>query len=111
MVGFNLSLLDSNINQFKTVRFRLYEDQLNGGLRECCDVMIPGESGLVPYRFANSAAKVNAGIEIINRLSDKFGFTMPLIIDNAESVVKLEETNEQVIRLIVDGSKKTLEVK
>lgn len=106
-----VSLLDSNINQFKTVRFRLYEDQLNGGLRECCDVMIPGESGLVPYRFANSAAKVNAGIEIINRLSDKFGFTMPLIIDNAESVVKLEETNEQVIRLIVDGSKKTLEVK
>lgn len=48
--------------------------------------MIPAEGGkLVPFAFANNAARINAGLEIINTLSHHWGIEMPVFIDNAES--------------------------
>ena len=105
-----VSMLDSNINsRFSSVKFRLFTEQINGGIKEDCEVMIPGPNNqLVPYGFANNAARINAGLEIINTLSDAFEATLPVFIDNAESVTKLIDSKAQLIRLVVSENDKKL---
>ena len=96
---------------FKTVRFRLFHEQINGGLAEDCEVMIPTADGrMVPYTFANSAARINAGLEIIDVLSRHYGVEMPVVVDNAESVTRLDPVSAQVIRLYVSEHDKSLRI-
>lgn len=104
--------LTSQINsRFKSVRFKLFKELVNGDIKEDCEILIPSAEGnLVPYAFANNAAKINAGLEICNTLADFFGVTLPIFIDNAESVTKIQATTAQAIRLVVSESDKTLRV-
>jgi len=96
-------MLTDRINsKFKSVRFRLFLEQQNGGIRDDCEVLVPGEGGrMVPYPFANSAARINAGLEIIEALSQHWHLSMPVFIDNAESVTHLLTTKMQTVRLVV----------
>jgi hypothetical protein len=55
-------------------------------------------------------AKINVGIDIINTLSDAYGVRVPLFVDNAESVTKLESSSSQIIRLVVSENDKELRV-
>lgn len=105
-----VDMITENINQkFKNVSFRLFETQVNGGLKECCDVMIPNANGVpVPYGFANNAAQINAGLEVVEVLQEYHKAALPIFIDNAESVTKLNNINSQVIRLVVDENYKEL---
>lgn len=88
-------------NMFKLVKFKLFETQINGGINEVCEATVDN----VPFNDLNNAMKINAGIDIINTLSKHYGIKTPIFIDNAESVNKLEETDSQVIRLIVSKDK------
>lgn len=93
-----VELLESSINsKFKYVRFKLFDTQINGGLSECCEALIDG----VPFSNANTASQINAGLDIINALSDYYKVSAPIFIDNRESVNSLIETNSQIINLIV----------
>lgn len=105
-----VSLLTDRINsKFQSVRFRLFIEQQNGGVKEDCEVMIPAEGGrMVPFAFANNAARINAGLEIIDALSIHWNLAMPVFVDNAESVTRLLQMDTQVIRLVVSGEDKTL---
>ena len=105
-----VSLLDNKINsKFKSVRFRLFQEQLNGGIKDDCEVMIPTEDGrMVPFTFANNAARINAGLEIIDTLSKHWNLAMPVFVDNAESVTRLIQMDTQVIRLVVSEKDKAL---
>lgn len=105
-----VSMLTERINgKFNKVRFRLFQEQINGGIKEDCEVMIPAEDGnLVPFTFANNAARINAGLEIINTLSHHWKIEMPVFIDNAESVTQLLQMDTQVIRLVVSEPDKQL---
>lgn len=94
-------------SRFKYIKFRMFEEQINGGLRETCEATVNG----VPYSDANSASKINAGLDVINTLSNFYGVYAPIFIDNAESVHTLIETQSQLIRLVVDESSKSLNVK
>lgn len=106
-----VAMLDERINsRFRAVRFRLFKQQINGGLADCCDVLCPTSSGLTPYDSANNAAQINAGIEIAAALGRHWGQTMPILIDNAESVVDLIDTDAQTIRLVVSEQDKRLRV-
>ena len=103
------ALTDRINGKFQSVRFRLFQEQLNGGLKEDCEVMIPAADGrMVPYTFANNAARINAGLEIIGTLSEHWGLKMPVFIDNAESVTHLTQTSTQTIRLVVSEADKKL---
>lgn len=96
--------IENSINaKFPKIRWKLFDVQINGGIVDCCECMIPCESGLVSYSSANTAAQINADIEIINVLSDFYGVKIPLFIDNAERVNVLEEANTQVITLSVSS--------
>ena len=104
-----VSTLDERINfRFRTLKFKLFHEQQNGGLQEICKVLIPCESGLVEFEKANSAARINAGIEIVNVLGEYFGTRLPLFCDNAESVTALTPSDSQAVRLIVSEADKVL---
>ncbi len=105
-----VSMLTERINgKFNKVRFRLFQEQINGGIKEDCEVMIPSEDGnLVPFTFANNAGRINAGLEIINTLSHHWNIEMPVFIDNAEGVTRLLQMDTQVIRLVVSEPDKQL---
>lgn len=104
-----VSLLNDRINScFKTLKFKLFHEQQNGGIAEVCQVLIPCESGLVEYEKANNAAKINAGLELIEVLSSCFGVSFPVFVDNAESVTELLDIQMQVISLIVSEDDKQL---
>ena len=61
-----VAMLTERINrQFQMVRFRLFTQQINGALREDCEAMVLCEGRYVPYGYANNAARINAGMEII----------------------------------------------
>lgn len=87
---------------FGHISFKLFDIQVNGGVVEVCEALIDG----VPYSDANNAAKINAGLDVINTLSKVYETTAPIFVDNAESVNKLIDTQAQLIRLIVSTDKK-----
>lgn len=91
-------------NKFNIARFRLFREQANGGIEDRCDVVYDG----VPYIGLNNGAKINIGIDIINTLSKVYGVLVPLFVDNAESVTRLEGSETQIIRLVVSENDKEL---
>lgn len=91
-------------DKFRLARFRLFTEQLNGGLADCCDVIVGG----VPYGDLNSASKINVGLDIIETLSAHYGLRVPLFVDNAESVTCLQDVGTQVVRLVVSEHDKEL---
>jgi len=92
--------------RFKYVTFKMFEKLQNGGEVECCETLVPGPTGLVPFSDANNAARVNAGLDIINTLCEHYQVYAPIFIDNRESVNKLIECESQVVNLIVSNDKK-----
>ncbi|GAA0344086.1 AAA family ATPase [Oceanobacillus oncorhynchi subsp. oncorhynchi] len=102
-----VNLLEEKINsEFSMAKFKLFNKNINGGLEETCEVMYKG----VTYSNLNTAAKINIGLDIINRLSEQYGVSAPIMFDNAESVTNLIDSNAQVIRLIVSPADKKLRI-
>lgn len=104
---YKTKFVEDSINSlFRIARFRLFREQANGGIEDRCDVVYGG----VPYINVNNGAKINVGIDIINTLSKSYGVTVPLFIDNAESVTKIEQSDTQIIRLVVSENDKELRI-
>lgn len=90
--------LEESVNTlFPTVRWKLFDVQINAGIKDTCVCLIDG----VPFMDANNAAKINAGLEIIDVLSRFYGASVPVFIDNAESVNDLRQIEGQRIALTV----------
>lgn len=100
--------LEAKINsKFKFARFKLFETQINGGLQETCVTTyngVPYDSGL------NNAARIVVGLDIIETLSEYYGFSAPIFIDNAEGITRLPIINSQIIALYVSEKDKQLRV-
>ena len=102
-----IDTLEQKINsKFKFVNFRMFESQINGGEVECCDALIDG----VPFSDANTASRINAGLDIINTLCEFYQVTAPIFIDNRESIVNVIDIQSQIINLIVSEMDKKLRV-
>ena len=92
------SLVQDKINDlFKTVNFRLFETQVNGEIKETCEVTVDG----VPYPSVNNAGKINAGLDVINSLSEHFEKRVPIFVDNAESITDILEVKSQIVKMYV----------
>lgn len=113
----HMNMISERVNKrFKYVTFRMFDTLINGGEVECCDTLInsslfnndtlSGNTGLVPFADANNAAKINAGLDIINTLCEHYQVYAPIFIDNRESVNKLIDCNSQVVNLIVSTDQK-----
>jgi len=103
-----VELLEDKVkDEFDYAQFKMFEEQVNGGLKECCETLYKG----VPYGASlNNAARVNVGLDIINTLSAYYGIKAPIFIDNSESITKLIDVNTQVVQLIVSEKDKELRV-
>ena len=102
---------DSINRHFKFVRFRLFRDQINGGLREICEPTVESKDGTwVEYRSANYAAQVNAKLDIVTTLGRHYGVHLPIIMDQGESVSTPLTVDEQMIRLIVSPADQGIRV-
>ena len=102
-----IDTLESLINEkFSFVKFKLFETQINGAEVECCHTLIDG----VPFSDANTASKINAGLDIINTLCEYYKITAPIFIDNRESIVNIIDCKSQIVNLIVSNPDKKLRV-
>lgn len=103
-IRFKLNKVSESINShFKTVNFKLFEMQLNGGMKDCCECTVNG----VPYSTLNSGHRIVAGLDIIRSLSELYGVRVPIFVDNAESLneFNVPDMDAQLILLSVSEDK------
>lgn len=96
--------ISESINaKFNTVSWKLFANQINGGMKECCECTVNG----VPYSTLNSGHRIIAGLDIIQSLSELYGVTAPIFIDNAESLneFNVPDMVAQMILLAVSDDK------
>ncbi len=106
-VRYKTKSVEEQVNRrFALIRWRLFAEQINGGVSECCEATVEG----VPYGSLNSGMRLNAGLDAIAALEEHYGVRAPLFVDNAESVTRLRELEGQVIRLIVSKGERELRV-
>lgn len=86
-------------SKFDTVSWKLFDIQINGGVKECCECTVNG----VPYSALNSGHRIVAGLDIIRSLSQLYEASAPIFIDNAESIneFNLPDMDAQMICLSV----------
>ena len=101
------AITESVNSRFRLTRWRLFTEQVNGGLADCCE---PMDSNGTAFEGTNNAMKINIGVDIIDTLSEFYGVRVPLFVDNAESVTQLQPIGSQVVRLVVSEQDKELRI-
>lgn len=103
--------IEGKVNEaFSLVRWQLFEKQVNGGTAPCCKATVGGVAWESGINALNTAAQVNAGLDIINTLARAQGKSFPVWLDNAESVTDCLSTEGQCIRLYVHAGDEGLRV-
>lgn len=91
--------VQKEINEkFRLVRFRLFDYLIDGTPRPTCKATV---NGVAYASTLNTAARINAGLDIIRTLSEHYGVQAPVFIDNAESVNRLIDIPSQTVELRV----------
>lgn len=103
-IRYKMNVISEQINsQFKTVRFKLFDNQINGGLKECCEATVGG----VPFSTLNNGHRIIAGLEIIQSLQQLYVVKCFVFTDNAEAISdgNFPDMDCQTIRLCVTDDK------
>lgn len=90
-------------NKFDGISFLLFENLINGGLKETCECTVNG----VPYGSLNNGHRIIAGLQIIKALQQLYGVNMPIFVDNAEAISdgNMPKMDCQMISLYVSDDK------
>lgn len=100
--------LETRVNMlFTNVQFRMFKRLLNGNLEPICECTMHG----TPYQDLSNSEKINAGLDIINAISEDQQTWVPVFIDNAEAVNDVTPTDSQQILLIVSRDKQLTVIK
>lgn len=108
-IRYKMDMISESINsKFDGINFKLFENQINGGLKETCEITVNG----VPYGSLNNGHRIVAGLQIIKALQGLYDVSMPVFIDNSESVndFNLPSMDFQLILLKVSESDLKVEV-
>jgi chromosome segregation ATPase len=101
-------LIEYSINShFKTVNWKLFKEQVNGGIKEVCEASI----GNATYTGTlNTGHKILAGYDCLEAISQKIGVDAPVFIDNSESLtIDIGASNKQIISIkAVEGQELTV---
>lgn len=103
-IKYKLDKISDSINaMFEGISFKLFDIQLNSGVKEVCECTVNG----VPYGSLNNGHRIIAGLQIIKALQKLYGAYLPIFIDNAESVndFNLPDMDCQLIKLKVSDDK------
>ena len=94
---------DMITEKFGGVSFKLFDTQINGGMKETCEISYKG----IPYSELNNGHRIVAGLLVINALQDVFGIQVPTWLDNSESVnsFNLPTMRNQMILLRVSENR------
>lgn len=104
-------ILDERVNRNLTnLQIKFFDTLVNSEIVETCEVLVPkGSGGWIEYNgSSNRAAKLNGGLEMIDILSKAWGLSLPVFLDNAESVTEPYRSDSQMIRLVVSDKDKVL---
>lgn len=100
-----IDIVQSKVNSlFSIVKFKMFNNLINDGVEETCEATVDG----VTISNVNNAGRINAGLDIINVLSNHYAISAPCFIDNAESITKFIQFDSQLILLIVNKEFQTL---
>lgn len=91
-------------NKFKYVKFKLFNQLLNGSIEPCCEVLWNGK----PFSALSSGEQIFIGIDIVNTLSAHYDLSVPLFMDHAESLTLPNESKAQTIELYADRNIESL---
>jgi len=91
-------------SHFTRIKWRLFEQQVNGGYRQVCDALLDGK----PYDAQSTGEKLFSGIDIIGTFQATYGIESPIIIDNRESLTLPVVTQSQIISMYADEAFTTL---
>lgn len=106
-----MDMLSDKINRrFNNVRFRLFKEQINGGINPTCVIQANTNGVFVDYGDANAAGKIQAGLEVIRAMSEFYNVSVPVWLDNREGVSEIPEVDGQIINLFVSADDKELRV-
>jgi DNA repair exonuclease SbcCD ATPase subunit len=108
-----VAMLDSKINsKFKYARFKMFNTLVNGGIEDCCETLVTNSKtgAQVPFSSANNGGRILVGCDIISTLSEHYGFSPVVFIDNYESITSPVDMQAQVIKLVVSETDKELRV-
>lgn len=101
-----VNLITEKVNSmFKLAKFKMFNKQVNGELKETCEITVDGVSF---DKGLNNAARINVGLDIIETISKYYKTFAPIFIDNSESVTEVLETTSQQIKLVVSEDDKQL---
>lgn len=96
------AILESRINEhFSLVQWKMFRTVNNGGDpfdEPFCECYV---DGVAYHDGLNQAARLNAGLDIINALCKHYNVSAPIVLDNAESTINILQTIGQQIRLQV----------
>jgi DNA repair exonuclease SbcCD ATPase subunit len=103
-----IEALENSINsKLKYVKFKMFDQQINGGEVPCCEALLNG----VPYSSnVNTAGRLKVGLDIINMLCEYYQVNAPIVIDNRESVTNIIPCQSQIINLVVSPEDKVLRI-
>lgn len=91
-------IMEERINaRFSYVQWSLFRYNLDGTPNPYCECSHEG----VPFSDLNTAAQINAGIDICNVISKYYEVFVPMFVDGAESVNNVKYDGGQQIRLTV----------
>lgn len=105
--------LEEDINShFEVVRWKLFDTQVNGGVKTCCEAMADNDNGIfVEYGSnLNDGRRIQAGVDIINAITKATGVTAPIWIDGAGELTQKLNTQSQCVRLYASEADKVLRV-
>lgn len=100
-----IDICESRVNSmFSMVRFSLYSYTNEGNPVETCIPFVDG----VPYGTANTARRINAGLDIINALQRYYGISVPVFLDNRERVNEVIPIDAQTVHMFVTNDKELI---
>ena len=91
-------ITESINNCFEVVKWNLFKfNKTDGELKEYCEPEVNGRE----YKDLSASTKIIAGLDIIKAFQKHFGISLPIFIDNSESITYFPEMDAQSIKLYV----------
>ncbi len=92
------SIIEESVNGFFSfVQWSLFKSNLDGEKKPFCECYHQG----VPYSQLNTAARINAGIDIAHTFAKYYDLSVPMILDECESNLSPLSFGSQQIRFYV----------
>lgn len=97
-----MEMIESRVNGMfgNGITIKMFEQNMDGTEkdREICVVLVNGKE------YLSNAQVINTGLAMIDAFGTKKGLSLPIFVDNSESINELRHSNGQTIALYVDDS-------